>query len=536
MATALHKVTTSFDNSSLVAAHREIKVLQSLLRSRDAQVTRLKAKLSTSKNLQSLLRSRDAQVTKLKAKLSTSKSLLQSRDAQVTKLKAKLSTSKSALQAAHSCHHVLGSCAKFHSYPDILVFLSVFFQTHTNLSFRQVQEVLCTIIGLLNVGLKTPQHTTIRNWVRKAACHRLGESIATCEGDQIVIIDESAGIGKEKMLLSLAISSQAWEAAPCALTFEDVKAISVKSACSWPCARIAEELKGIEQSLPASISYAVSDRGSNIRGGIKEAGIVRINDCTHWMSSCIEKYYKTDEAFIELQGFLGKIRQKWVNSKNVGAIAPNMRTKSRFLNLYGITEWLEKMFTKREFLDDGAKQTISFIDTYEVLIKELIDMIDLVKKLSILLKHGGITKQSITEVTEIFDAKALSTPNFLLFKDDMLAYVTEIRTLLPDKEVILCCSDIIESMFGKYKNRGNKGSSTGITDDIMTMSMFTQSLSKTEIRKALEKKTLKQVEEWAKENTVPSFTQDKVNFWGKKTREKTRKKNEEKREHKIQGK
>jgi hypothetical protein len=441
--------------------------------------------------------------------------LLRSRDAHIAKLKAQLLSVKAVLKSGHSPVTSLGSRAKFHSYPDILIFLSVFFQTHTNLSFRQVEEVLCTIIEFLNAGLKTPRHTTIRNWVRKAACYRLGKSITMCEGDQIAIIDESAGIGKEKMLLTLVVSSDTWEANPCALAFEDVDVVSVKSATSWSCDDIGKELTRIEQLLPASISYAVSDRGSNIKGGVKGAKLVRVNDCTHWMSSCIEKYYKADEAFIELQGFLGKLRQKWVNGKNVGAIAPNMRTKSRFLNLYGITEWLEKMFTKRTLLDDAAKQAISFMDVHEVLIKELIDMIDLVKKLSKLLKHEGVTPQSESQVIAIFEEKKVTTPNLLRFKVDMLTYVTEIRTLLPDKKVILCCSDVIESMFGKYKNRGNKGSSTGITDDIMTMSLFTQSLAKTEIRKAMEKITLKQVVEWAKENTVPSFTQDKMRFWGK---------------------
>ena len=49
---------------------------------------------------------------------------------------------------------------------------------------------------------------------------------------------------------------------------------------------------------------------------------------------------------------------------------------------------------------------------------------------------------------------------------------------------------------GKFKNRGNKGVSQGITDDVMAIALFNGKIEVNQTKEALEKVTLASIEQW----------------------------------------
>ncbi len=231
------------------------------------------------------------------------------------------------------------------------------------------------------------------------------------------------------------------------------------------------------------------------------------------MASCLEGFYKENAPFASLMSSVGLIRKKWVNSKNIGLIPPNMRVKSRFLNLFEIVEWMQKVLAVWHKIEPSQQQTLFFLQTHKMLIEELGGMIQLVKAFSKELKTKGIVEQSVSDVNEIFDTIATKTINAVAFKETIIAYIEEKRKMLPDVVRILCCSDVIESYFGKFKNRTNQGTAKGITDDMIVMALFNGNLSKPEIKTALESVFLSQIAEWSKENTIDSFAKTKNKFW-----------------------
>ena len=99
------------------------------------------------------------------------------------------------------------------------------------------------------------------------------------------------------------------------------------------------------------------------------------------------------------------------------------------------------------------------------------------------------------------------------FSQTMLSYVQQTRRSLSEEDTILCCSDIIESYFGKFKYRSNQGCASGISDDMLVLTLFKGQLSKPEVCQALENVSVREVKKWAEENTVPSFAKAKGKFW-----------------------
>jgi hypothetical protein len=69
----------------------------------------------------------------------------------------------------------------------------------------------------------------------------------------------------------------------------------------------------------------------------------------------------------------------------------------------------------------------------------------------------------------------------------------------------LCTDDIIETIFGRYKNELNQNPMNGITDMALIIPAMTSNLTEGEIMKAIDGNTKKQIKEWQKNNLCDSF-------------------------------
>jgi hypothetical protein len=67
-------------------------------------------------------------------------------------------------------------------------------------------------------------------------------------------------------------------------------------------------------------------------------------------------------------------------------------------------------------------------------------------------------------------------------------------------EKLLCCSDIIESTFRKYKNEISKNPMNWITDLALIIPAFTSYLSIEEIKTAIDSCSTKKINQWNQAN------------------------------------
>lgn len=399
-------------------------------------------------------------------------------------------------------------------YPAMVIRLCISYQVHLGLSYRQTSSAVSEMYAMLGISLRAPCWSTVRQWVLKQGYFNLHTQNGAESEGSVLIIDESASIGKEKALAILEVS-------PCrvpdgkALGFSDTDVVFLGSKPSWKSGEVAEKLQEAADMLPSPILYVISDRDSTLCKAINESALTQVVDCTHWMANCVERYYKKLEDYLAFQSHLGRVRQKLVNGRHVGMIAPNMRTKARFLNLYEITGWLKKVLFHWESLDEEQCGILSFIKAHEALAQELIAIIELVRQLSKLLKSNGVTPKSKQRIQEIFKEAPLKSPTIMRFQADMETYVDTIREKLPCFERVLCCSDVIESYFGKFKYRGNKAASQGITNDLLSVAIFNNKLSSQQALNAMEAVTWEKVKLWTHENMTISFAQSKHLFWKK---------------------
>lgn len=340
-------------------------------------------------------------------------------------------------------------------------------------------------------------------WVKKIGYTKLNSPKEKAD-DWILIMDESIGIGQEKVLVVLGIRRSLIDFSR-PLKLQDMEPILVKSRESWTSQDVSKELRIIKEKL-GNVIYAVTDAGNALKAGLREAGVNWVYDITHAIASFLDKIYRNDETFKSFTHNAGQMRFKCCCSKQAHLIPPNQRSKSRFLNLDILNDWAIKALEayNNNELTEEERLYINWIKEIESFILELNTLMSIIQEISIILKNEGLSKKSILKC--IACLKKCKKGKLKKFKNYMLEYLKENSKYISKyKEKLLCCSDIIETTFGKYKNELSKNPMSGITDLVLIIPAFTATLTVESVNSAIDNCTVNDLKKWKKENLCNSL-------------------------------
>ena len=383
-----------------------------------------------------------------------------------------------------------GRKAKSHHYSLLLVSLLVDLYRYGSMSLRSCRHTLISLSFYLGVEGRIPSHTSIRNWLCKCGSYRLDTSFSQSE-EYVVYLDESISFGSEKILLMLGVPSSAIPEDR-RLSHHDMEVLYVGVSHEWKGEQIAQELANIGTNK--TISYVVSDQGSNLRKAYKSLNYSHVEDCTHLLANHLKKLYGQDETFMGFSKLIGKLRQKWNLSKDHSQyMPPSMRGKLRFANIFPCVSWAKKMIDQMGGLPLEVAEQLSFLVTHKSFIEELVAVQSIFKTVCTDLKNNGfnsISQQAILNKLTLIETQTCGelSPKALAFKahcENYLAHL-EAKSRELNQSFLLCSSDIIESYFGKFKTKINPNSRSGLTEFIFTIATFGKRFSVQETKKALE--------------------------------------------------
>ena len=122
-----------------------------------------------------------------------------------------------------------------------------------------------------------------------------------------------------------------------------------------------------------------------------------------------------------------------------------------------------------------------------------------------ILKNEGLSKGSSQKCETILKrSKAID-----FFKDGVHQYLENNLALLVSDKPVICCSDIIESFFGKYKNQLAKTGCQLITDSCLAIANFSQKFEEKEIKEAMEQVKIIDLKNWRQKNLPLSLLQQR---------------------------
>lgn len=391
--------------------------------------------------------------------------------------------------------------------------LAVSLVINCSVSFRSIPKILTITLSFAGIGgkFKIPHFTTVIRWVTRLGYYLLKRStrkICSAKKPWICVADHTIQVGTNKAFAVIGIPAKVLKSGK-ALTLKDATVLATVVKESWTGENVRKVLKKVfkHNGYPLQI---VTDGASNLRKGVRESLGEISHDChmsydiTHLIAKLFKKKYNGNGMFQRMMNELA-IASKKIAQSDIGyLIPPKIREKSRFLNLPSLANWLDKVIDilMRKTLSGAEKKLIKknfgwvWKSDFEEYIQDFIREVKAVKDLQKILKNTGINefsyRKACAKLSEI--------------KDDKFTEPIE-KTLLQELEharnvgfPLLLTSDLIESLFGKYKTIAKPHRLSEINRTVLTLPVACEEITSNLIDKVFSKTTEKEVSRWVKRN------------------------------------
>ncbi len=161
--------------------------------------------------------------------------------------------------------------------------------------------------------------------------------------------------------------------------------------------------------------------------------------------------------------------------------------------------------SKKSILTHEQKEKLAWLENHRTLILEIYESCKTMNRLFKILKNEGLSQQSSQKCKTILKVSKAND----IFKEGVQQYLEKNLEVLASEQPVICCSDIIESYFGKYKNQLAKTGCKLITDSCLCSVNFSQNFDEEEIKKAMEEVKIVDLKDWRQENLPSSLLQQK---------------------------
>ena len=380
-----------------------------------------------------------------------------------------------------------------------------------------LRDVLCLLLGWRPLCLPSPG--TVRTWLQRVGLFLLRRA-PTKRSDWVWILDHTIRIGLHKCLLILGVSLQRLRNLSGALEHRDVVVLDLQVTTCCTGAYVNDRFKAVSERVGVP-QQMVCDHGSDLAKGVRlfqadHPEVIDTYDVTHKLACLVKRVLAPDTRWAE---FLRRCTAcLLVLQQSVGAflLPATARTRSRYLNVGPPIAWAQRMVTLLEspdlteiavLLKKDEGQTRSFLEDKVGWLREFREdvehyhrLLEVVEQTQQEVKTRGLGASTAERVWEQLPAAVLDDPRLADFLSGVRSYLEEEGGKIPRGESWLGTSDVIESLFGKYKWLGEKAPYAEVGANVLTLPVMTSDLTSELIREALTSVSVKDVREWVATN------------------------------------
>lgn len=365
---------------------------------------------------------------------------------------------------------------------------------------------------------ESPHYSSIRNWVGRIGLYELSRQKQKRD-DWIFIIDLTLELWQEKAMVIYGISEKLWTekilAEKRGLKHTDGEILGIEVTTS----ATGEWIKNILENLSKTVGsprQIVTDKGSNLQKGIQlyqqnNQEVISTYDVTHAMANLLKKELVFSESYQNFLTDCHQCKQQLKQTELGFLIPPSQRSQCRYFNVERLVDWATNLlncpldvfpdllevieFTK---IEERLKEKFSWLNKYQQEIPLWGTMVQMTRTLEKQLKLFGLNQESVIHFSENI-SHILIPSSLSSFHDKIINYLkTEIEKI-KDKRTILATSDVLESIFGKYKHFSKRCPLKDFRQTLLTLPLLTMNLTSELIKQALETVRCRDLSEWINE-------------------------------------
>jgi hypothetical protein len=384
-------------------------------------------------------------------------------------------------------------------------------------------------ILLKNSNQKTPHHTTIQQWIWRNGCYNISTSLPS-GNDWVAIGDLSFSMGKKKVLVILGVQmKQMEEKGSQRLSHRDVTILGL-----YPCDRsngqfVHKSLKESAERVGGSFMATVIDQGPDIKKGAtllrdeNQENMVILFDISHKLANLLERTLKNDRKWMAYSKALGKYKNRAQQTEFAALMPPAQRKIAKFMDVSQMVYWpriiteLKMKGNLDSIPENRFQEYLGWIDKFKADCYEWELLVGTIEMITMLVAEHGLS-QGLCDYLEMFFQEAAIDCREQTGKCIKAAInaVAEEAAKLKAEQTLICSTEVLESIFGKYKAIMS-GSAQGVTGNVLGMYTFVGCKQTEEhVQKAMEGCSVKSSLTWVKEKIGTTIGSLRKIFFKKK--------------------
>lgn len=315
----------------------------------------------------------------------------------------------------------------------------------------------------------TVSHQTVSDWVKTAGLAMYKEARGKIRASGMkyaYVIDESITIGSQKLLLILAVPASH---PGHALRHEDVLVVGIFVAKSWKAEDVSKKLQEVTDEIGYEPEYVLSDNGHNLVKATASLELPHHKDIGHTFGLFLEDAYSGDDKFNAFREQMKKARLKYHLTPMAYLLPPKQRSMARFMNLFQWVDWAVRLLCNFRNLSEEERMAFAFVPAHKDLIMELGCAMECYTYVLQRVKNEGLSINLCKELRNYIVRYHIYPNNARLTRIMMKVwdYLKKESSMLKPGQTHNLSSDIIESIFGIFKQKKSPNHLYGVTPFVL---------------------------------------------------------------------
>ncbi len=378
--------------------------------------------------------------------------------------------------------------------------------------FRCISKIFSILKNTLNPpNLPTPVFSTSRDWILKFGLFNLTRPKAP--GEWIWIIDGTIQMGSMKCILILGVRMDKMkERNDFTLSLGDVEPIILKTVTSSPGEMIQTALMEAHDKTGKPIAI-VSDEGSDLKRGIRlyretqseEQKTIHLHDVVHKLDLLLKRELVKDPVWNKFLKQMNATTQQLKLTSYAHLAPPRQRHKKRMRSEVDNIVWGQRIIN---YLENGNPKSfelakLSWVLNYKSSLSEFSEMSNIFDLTTKEIRQQGYCYETNTILQKAIPKNLSKRGLEFFFKIQQT--IGEETKKIPLGMRLLGSSEIIESVFGKFKQIERNHAFAGLTSLVLSLPAFVGHMSIDSVKEAMEQISIQKVKAWVKENLGTTF-------------------------------
>jgi hypothetical protein len=412
-----------------------------------------------------------------------------------------------------------------HRHKVLVIRLCLVWYLQAHVSLRGVAEVLLTLISLLGslLPLSLPYHQTVRSWLLRCGLFVLRRFVPP-RGDWVWVLDCTIRIGQHKCLLILGASLDDLQGCQGGLDHHQATVLDLHVTAHCTGVDVNDHLESLAQrvGVPRQI---VCDHGSDLSKGVRlfqaaHPEVIDTYDVTHKLACLVKAELAPDPRWAELLRRCTSCLFQLQQSRGAFLTPPSPRSLGRYMNVDRHTDWACRMLGLLDMQDKAfvarllglgeeearcwLEEKLGWLRDFRPELRRYQRLLDAVSRAEQEVKNHGLGRQTAKRVWGQLAKEVLRDASLRDFLAGLRGYLQQEGGKVPEGQLWLGTSDVIESLFGKYKWFGEKAPYAEVGASVLALPLLTVELTAELVHEAMVSISVQDVRDWVAQNVGPS--------------------------------